>query len=111
MNYDFVFSQSFQTDRLTSFLLALLPIQCTLVVLVHGDAEEDTAVLTAISRLGDLTIFVDPLRRGRSQEVHGQLTLRQREIPRLANTTAPTASLLHFRLTDRTVHVFLPGSK
>jgi hypothetical protein len=78
---------------------------------MHGDAEEDAPVLNAISRLGDLTIFVDPLRRGRSLEVHGQLTLRRRDVPRLAQPTTPTASMLHFRLTDRAVRVFLPGSK
>jgi len=74
----------------------------TLLTLMHEDIEDDARMLDAITYQSDVTVYVDQLKSGLSQVVHGSLSFLSKE-----KTTLPP--LLHFKLLENNLNIFRPG--
>eukprot|EP01112_Ceratiomyxa_fruticulosa_P023081 TRINITY_DN868_c0_g1_i1.p1 TRINITY_DN868_c0_g1~~TRINITY_DN868_c0_g1_i1.p1 ORF type:complete len:258 (-),score=50.52 TRINITY_DN868_c0_g1_i1:192-965(-) len=72
------------------------------VVLTHGDSEEDNLLVQGICHQSDITFLVAGLQSGHSRDIHGQMEI-------LGVPFSPP--LLHYKVTENNAQFFLPGTK
>ncbi|GAB4831622.1 hypothetical protein Ancab_005634 [Ancistrocladus abbreviatus] len=85
---------------------------CFLVVLNHSDIYDglERQLLWQMEYLTDILVKVEPLATGRATDVHGQLTVVDREI---CNGRKSRSKLynFHFKLKENGIECFYPGSQ
>jgi len=74
----------------------------SIVVLTHGEAEDDFAFVKGLQHMADVTFVVGGLESGHSKDIHGQIEVSG--VPH-----APP--LLHFKVFENNVQVFPPGTR
>ncbi|KAL4621337.1 hypothetical protein ACB092_06G219900 [Castanea dentata] len=87
---------------------------CSLVVLNHEDiysSIERPALILQMEYLADILIKAEPLATGLATDVHGQLTVLNKEIREEQGSSRNKICNFHFRVKENGVEYFYPGSK
>nr|CAD1841968.1 unnamed protein product [Ananas comosus var. bracteatus] len=89
-------------------------MDCSLVILNHEDiyaTEEDHELLTHLRYFSDFLIKVGPLNTGLAADVHGQLTIVNKEIFNDHARPMHKVRNFHFKVKENGVETFYPGSR
>ncbi|KAG0481217.1 hypothetical protein HPP92_011722 [Vanilla planifolia] len=105
------------TDLVLDFLHYCITLtselDCSLVILNHGDIYQDTEAAIFLSHLiylADFIIKAEPLATGIAADVHGQLTVVKKGIFNNGNYISAAINF-HFQVKENGVECFLPGSR
>ncbi|PIA38757.1 hypothetical protein AQUCO_02700160v1 [Aquilegia coerulea] len=89
-------------------------IGCSLVLLSHDDVYLSTtapSLMLQIEYLTDVVIKMEPLATGLATDVHGQLTVLNKEIVDEHGTLRNRIHNFHFKVKENSVEYFYPGSR
>ncbi|KAH6760347.1 elongator protein 6 [Perilla frutescens var. frutescens] len=87
---------------------------CSLIALNHEDVYstvDQPNLLLQLEYLADLVIKVEPLATGLATDVHGQLTVSNKNIQVSSGKSRNRIHNFQFRIKDSSVEYFYPGSK
>lgn len=87
---------------------------CSLIALSHEDVYstvDQPNLLLQLEYLADLVIKVEPLATGLAKDVHGQLTVSNKNLRVGSGKSRTRIHNFQFRIKDNSVDYFYPGSK
>ncbi|KAL1552050.1 elongator complex protein 6 [Salvia divinorum] len=87
---------------------------CSLIALNHGDVYsivDQPNLLLQLEYLADIVIKIEPLATGLAKDVHGQLTVTNRNLRVDSGKSRSRVHNFQFRIKDNSVEYFYPGSK
>ena len=106
-----------EVSYLVRYLSALCKqFKCSLVTVIHREISDDTDTDDEITLFDccrlyfNYEIMVQGLESGHSKDVHGHLLLTNKQVSSLGRTTYTNAPLKHFKVTDRKLYLFAPGT-
>jgi len=106
-----------EVANLVRYLSALCKrFKCSLVTVIHReisddtDANDDITLFDCCRMYFNYEIMVQGLESGHSKDVHGHILLTNKQVSPFGRTTHVCAPLQHYKVTDRKLYLFAPGT-